>query len=88
MGKTVGIISEPEIIEFKVPKSGYLLIGSTGMWEKLDVLVIDQILDTHFPPTCQEDVNEALKLIGDETKKYWDNQGEGSIDISIILVYI
>ena len=52
IGKSIGIIAEPEITEYKVPNSGYLLIGSSGMWEILDVLVIDQILDSHFPPTC------------------------------------
>ncbi|CAD8128641.1 unnamed protein product [Paramecium sonneborni] len=88
IGKIVGIIAEPEITEFKVPKSGYLLIGSTGMWEIMDILVIDQILDAHFPPTCQEDIDQALKEIGDETKKYWDQEGEGLIDISLILIYI
>lgn len=41
IGKTVGISAEPEITEFKVPKSGYLLIGSTGLWEIMDILVID-----------------------------------------------
>ncbi|CAK90038.1 unnamed protein product (macronuclear) [Paramecium tetraurelia] len=88
IGKTVGISAEPEFSEFKVPKSGYLLIGSTGLWEILDVLVIDQILDAHFPPTCQEDIDLAIKQIGDQTKKYWDQDGEGLIDISLILIYI
>lgn len=41
IGKTVGIIAEPDITEFKIPKSGYLLIGSTGFWEIMDILVID-----------------------------------------------
>ena len=41
IGKIIGISAEPEITEFKVSKSGYLLIGSTGMWEILDILIID-----------------------------------------------
>ncbi|CAK93391.1 unnamed protein product (macronuclear) [Paramecium tetraurelia] len=88
IGKTVGISADPEVTEFKVPKSGYLLIGSTGLWEIMDILVIDQILDAHFPPTCQEDIDLAIKEIGDQTKKYWDQDGEGLIDISLILIYI
>lgn len=37
----IGISPEPEITEFKVPKSGFLMIGTTGFWEKMDILMID-----------------------------------------------
>ncbi|CAD8064474.1 unnamed protein product [Paramecium sonneborni] len=88
IGKSIGVLAEPDVLEFKIPKSGYLLIASTGLWEKLDLLVIDKILDSNYPPQSWADVDKTIKQLGNETKKFWDPDGQGSVDISLSLVYI
>ncbi|CAK81818.1 unnamed protein product (macronuclear) [Paramecium tetraurelia] len=88
IGKSIGISADPDFLEFKIPKSGYLLIASTGLWEKLDILMIDKILENNYPPESWADVDKATKQLGNETKKFWDVDGQGSVDISLSLVYI
>ncbi|CAK68821.1 unnamed protein product (macronuclear) [Paramecium tetraurelia] len=50
IGKSIGITAKNDFKEFKIPKQGYLLMASTGLWEKLDILLIDKILDDNYPP--------------------------------------
>ncbi|CAD8146085.1 unnamed protein product [Paramecium octaurelia] len=88
IGKTIGITANNDFTEFKIPKSGYLLMASTGLWEKLDILLIDKILDDNYPPQSLADVDRATKQLGNETKRFWDVDGQGSVDISLSLVYI
>ena len=56
-------------------KSGYLLIASTGWREKLDLILIDKILDNNYLPVSWADVDKTIKLLGNETKKFWDVDG-------------
>lgn len=36
-------------------------MASTGLWEKLDILAIDKILDYNYPPESWADVDKATK---------------------------
>lgn len=49
---------------------------------------MENILDSSYPPTSWADVDKTMKILGNETKKFWDVDGQGSVDISLSLVYI
>lgn len=36
VAKQVGVIAEPEILRYKIPNNGFILIGSDGLWDKMD----------------------------------------------------
>ena len=44
------MVVDPEIVHFKFPKSGYLILGSGSLWNYLDNMDIGGILNRYNPP--------------------------------------
>ncbi|CAD8150258.1 unnamed protein product [Paramecium pentaurelia] len=86
--KSVGVIAEPEILRYKIQNSGFILLASDGLWDKMDFESIQNILDNFDPPLTQVDMELiAQKILGEAYSK-WDRKDYGRDDITLILVHV
>ncbi|CAD8141043.1 unnamed protein product [Paramecium octaurelia] len=88
VAKQVGVIAEPEILRYKIPNNGFVLIGSDGLWDKMDYESIQKILHNYYPPLNQIDVESAIQRLLGETYTKWDQLDAARDDITIILIYV
>ncbi|CAD8057357.1 unnamed protein product [Paramecium sonneborni] len=86
--KTVGVTVEPEIIHFKFPKSGYLVIGTSSLWNYLDNMDIGQILNKYNPPKSQSEIIRIENEILANAHHFWDGDHDGIQDISLMIIFI
>ncbi|CAD8058564.1 unnamed protein product [Paramecium sonneborni] len=88
VAKQVGVIAEPEILRYKIPYNGFILIGSDGLWDKMDYESIQKILQIYYPPLNQINVESAIQRILGETYTKWDQMDSARDDITILLIYV
>ncbi|CAD8138133.1 unnamed protein product [Paramecium octaurelia] len=86
--KSVGVISEPEILRYKIQNSGFILLASDGLWDKMDFESIQKILDHIDSPQTQLDMELIAQKILGETYSKWDRKDSGRDDITLILVHV
>jgi serine/threonine protein phosphatase PrpC len=67
---TIGVISDPEIIEFELNEdSKYIILASDGIWEVLTNEEVRDIVDFFYNEMdCESAVNKLI----DEAKKKWE----------------
>ena len=82
---SVGVIPNPEIIEYNINKSSkYMIIASDGIWQFLSNEKVMSIANQFYPNRDPFDLcNELTK----EANIAWDNEGLPRDDITVIVVY-
>ena len=86
VGKSVGIISEPDIIFKKIEiTSKFIVIGSDGLWDVLLPYDVTRIVSPYF---VRGDCEGACKSLMKRTMKLWDKGDDDRDDITIIVVFI
>ena len=82
---SVGVIPNPEIIEYNINKSSkYMIIASDGIWQFLPNEKVMSIANQFYPNRDPFDLcNELTK----EANIAWDNEGLPRDDITVIVVY-
>ena len=82
---SVGVIPNPEIIEYNLNKgSKYMIIASDGLWQYMSNEKVMYIGNQYYPGRDPIDIcNELVK----EANICWDNQGVPTDDITVLVVY-
>ena len=82
---SVGVIPNPEIIEYNLNKgSKYMIIASDGIWQYMSNEKVMNIGNQYYPIRDPIDMcNELVK----EANNCWDNQGIPTDDITLLVVY-
>ena len=82
---TLGVISEPEIIEMNIDNdTQFIILASDGIWEFLSN---DQVKDIIMPFYQQNDPNGACESLIKESTKLWESEDVVVDDITIILLF-
>ena len=85
-GKKIGIISDAEIIVKDIENTNkYVVIGSDGLWDKLQPYDIIRIVRAHFN---KGDVQGACQAIKKKVMQVWSKAYEERDDITIIVVFL
>ncbi|CAD8057597.1 unnamed protein product [Paramecium sonneborni] len=86
--KSVGVIADPEILRYNIQNTGFILLASDGLWDKMDFESIYKILDIFEIPFTQFDMEQAVQKILEETQSKWERQDNGRDDITLILIHV
>ena len=85
IASSVGVIPNPEIIEYNLNKSSkYMIIASDGIWQFMSNEKVMDIGNKYYPKKDPFDLCNALLR---EANICWDKEGIPSDDITVIIVY-
>ncbi|CAD8055375.1 unnamed protein product [Paramecium sonneborni] len=88
VAKSVGVIADPEILRYKIQNTGFILLASDGLWDKMDFDNIQKVLDNLDLPFTQLDIELAAQKILGETYSKWEKSDNGRDDITLILIHV
>ena len=83
--KTIGVISEPGILEYDVNESTkFIVIASDGVWEFMENAIIKEMAKKHYlqnetSPLCHEIVNTSVSL--------WEKRDVVVDDITVVVMF-
>ena len=85
IASSVGVIPNPEIIEYNINKSSmYMIIASDGIWQFMSNEKVMNIANQFYPKKDPIDLcNELIK----EANISWDKEGLPRDDITVLVVY-
>ena len=82
---SVGVIPNPEIIEYNLNKgSKYMIIASDGIWQYMSNEKVMSIGNQYYP--VREPIDMCNELVR-EADNCWDNQGIPTDDITLLVIY-
>ena len=83
--KKIGIIPNPEIIEYNInDKTKYMIIGSDGIWEFMDNEEVMEIANEYY---LDNDVKGLCKCLYETSVDYWNEADYYLDDITAIAVF-
>ena len=85
IASSVGVIPNPEIIEYNINKSSmYMIIASDGIWQFMSNEKVMNIANQFYPKKDPIDLcNELIR----EANISWDKEGLPRDDITVLVVY-
>ena len=85
IASSVGVIPNPEIIEYNINKSSkYMIIATDGIWQFMSNEKVMNIANQFYPKRDPIDLcNELIK----EANISWENEGLPRDDITVLVVY-
>ena len=84
-GKGCGLISEPEIIEYKLnEKSKYMIICSDGVWEFLKNEDVMNIVNNYY---INDNIDDCVEEIIKISEFWWQKEDIVRDDITIVVVF-
>ena len=85
IASSVGVIPNPEIIEYNINKSSkYMIIASDGIWQFMSNEKVMNISNQYYPKKDPMDLcNELIR----EANISWNNKGLPRDDITVLVVY-
>ena len=93
IGASVGIISEPEIIEYYFNKDDlFFILATDGLWEFMTndevFFFIIQVANTLKEYYFKDNIEGAAQFLVNEATKRWIKEEEIIDDITLILVFL
>lgn len=83
---SVGVISEPEIIEYQYSKNDKILVlGSDGLWEFLENAEIVKLLAPYY---LNDDLEGACEMLLNEAVSRWNKVCSVVDDITFVIVFL
>ena len=85
IASSVGVIPNPEIIEYTINKSSkYMIIASDGIWQFMSNEKVMNIANQYYPKKDPIDLcNDLIR----EANTIWDKEGLPRDDITVLVVY-
>ena len=83
---TVGVISQPEIFEYKLlNEDKFILLASDGIWEFISSDECVNIVKDYY---LKDDIDGALNYLYKESSKRWIMEEEVIDDITLIIMFL
>ena len=83
---SVGVISEPEIIEYSLlEEDKFIILASDGIWEFISNDECVNLLKDFYN---KKDINGAINILYKESSERWINREEIIDDITMIIVFL
>lgn len=93
IGASVGIISEPEIIEHNITQDDmFFILASDGLWEFMEndevIINFNKVVNIVKEFYLKDDIIGATQYLLNESTKRWMKEEEIVDDITIIIVFL
>ena len=83
--KSVGVISDPEILEFELTSdTKFIVLASDGVWEFLSNKQVVDIVNRYYK---SGEIQKAADKLVEEATRYWKEEDEIIDDITVVIVF-